>query len=203
MSSVKNKMKDPISPMEKITRQKIAERIKSVRTQGNYSLKDLADKSGVSASTIHKIENYTMVPTITTLLKIAKGLGKELHFFIDDVNSQKSYNVIRKNDAVLSIIKSQKILIRAVSSKFANTHLEVHHTTINKGGSSGKEDLFHDSEEVAICLKGWIELVIGSERIVLEPLDSIHIKGGVRHRWRNASVKDSEMLFIFSPPLFP
>jgi transcriptional regulator with XRE-family HTH domain len=191
-----------IGPLEKSTKKRIGERIKSARVQRNFSLNDLANMSEVSASTIHKIENYAMVPTVTTLLKIAKGLEKDLHFFIDEADSQKDYKVIRQNEAPLSSIKPQKKLIRALSSKFANTHLEVHYCTIYKDGSSGKKSLLHDSEEVAICLKGRIEYFIDRERIMLEPFDSIHIKGGVRHRWRNIWSGKTETLFIFSPPLF-
>lgn len=188
--------------MEKSTRQRIGDRIRSARVQRNYSLNDLANKSRVSASTIHKIENYNMVPTVTTLLKIARGLGKDLHFFLDDADSRKDYVVIRKNEGTITRMRSQRSLIRAISSKFDNTHLEVHHTTIEKGGNSAREDLVHDVEEVAICLKGRVEFVLGGERIVLGPLDSIHIRRGARHRWRNAWSDETELLFIFTPPLF-
>jgi transcriptional regulator with XRE-family HTH domain len=199
---MKKSRNNHIDPLETSTRKRIGERIKSARAQRDYSLNDLANRSGVSASTIHKIENYAMVPTVTTLLKIAKGLEKGLHFFIDDADSEKDYMLIRQHEGTLSTVKPQKILIRALSSKFDNTHLEVHHSTIERSGNSGKEGILHENEEVAICLKGRIEFVIGSERIVLERLDSIHIKGGVRHRWRNVWSGRTEMLFIFSPPLF-
>jgi len=199
---MKKNRKNHIDPLEKSTRKRVGDRIKSARVQRNYSLNDLAKRSGVSASTIHKVENYVMVPTVTTLLKIAKGLEKGLHFFIDDADAEKAYMLIRRHEGTLSTVKSQKILIRALSSKFDYTHLEVHHGTIERGGNSGREGILHENEEVAICLKGRIEFVIGSERIVLERLDSIHIKGGVHHRWRNVWSGRSEVLFIFSPALF-
>jgi len=188
--------------LEKSTRQRIGDRIRSARVQRNYSLNDLANRSGVSASTIHKIENYNMVPTVTTLLKIARGLRKDLHFFLDDTDSRKDYVVIRKNEGTITRMRSQRSLIRAISSKFDNTHLEVHHTTVEKGGMSAREDLIHNVEEVAICLKGRFEFVIGGERVTLEPLDSIHIRRGARHRWKNVWSDKAELLFIFTPPLF-
>lgn len=199
---MKSKRNNHIDPLEKSTRKRIGERIKSSRVQRSFSLNDLASRSGVSASTIHKIENYAMVPTVTTLLKIAKGLEKGLHFFIDDADSRKDYMLIRQHEGTLSTVKPQKILIRALSSKFDNTHLEVHHGTIERGGNNGNEGILHENEEVAICLKGRIEFEIGGEKIVLEPQDSIHIKGGVHHRWRNVWSGRTEMLFIFGPPLF-
>jgi transcriptional regulator with XRE-family HTH domain len=143
-----------IRRMEKLTRKRIGERIKSTRLERTFSLNQLARKSGLSCSTIHKIEQHRMVPTVTTLLKIARGLDKEVNFFIEDEDSLRGFKVIRKEGSTISAIKPQCALIRAVSSRFNTTKLEVHHTVIGKGGKNGKEYLFHHSEEVAICLKG-------------------------------------------------
>ena len=40
------------------------------------SLQQLGERSDVSAAAIHKIEQGGMVPTITTLLKLASALGR-------------------------------------------------------------------------------------------------------------------------------
>jgi transcriptional regulator with XRE-family HTH domain len=54
----------------------IGPKIKALRKQHGYSLQSLAERADVSAATIHKIEQSDMVPTITTLLKIATALGR-------------------------------------------------------------------------------------------------------------------------------
>jgi transcriptional regulator with XRE-family HTH domain len=190
-----------LDSLEKSTRKRIGDRIRTARVQLNYSLNELATKSGVSTSTIHKIENYSMVPTVMTLLKIARGLDKDLHFFIDDTDSRREYNLIRHDEGTVTRIKTQRSLFRAVSSKLTGTRLEVLHCTIEKGGNSGRENLLHDNEEVAVCLRGGVEFVIGKERIILEPMDSIHIRRNVSHRWRNVWEDKTELLFIFTPPL--
>ncbi|UCB45230.1 MAG: helix-turn-helix transcriptional regulator [Spirochaetota bacterium] len=190
-----------LDSLEMSTRQRIGNRIKSERLQLNYSLSDLANKSGVSASTIHKIENYSMVPTVMTLLKIAHGLDRDLHFFVSDTDSMREYNLIRHNEGTITRIQRQRSLFRAVSSKLAGTRLEVLHCTIEKGGNSGRENLLHDNEEIAICLKGKAQFIIGKERVILESMDSLHIKRGISHRWKNAWENKTELLFIFTPPL--
>jgi transcriptional regulator with XRE-family HTH domain len=45
------------------------------RTDERLTLQMLAQRSGVAASTIHKIEAQQMVPTISVLFKIARGLS--------------------------------------------------------------------------------------------------------------------------------
>ncbi len=51
---MKKSRNNHIDPLETSTRKRIGERIKSARAQRDYSLNDLANRSGVSASTIHK-----------------------------------------------------------------------------------------------------------------------------------------------------
>jgi len=49
----------------------------SLRKRMGLSLQQLGERSDVSAAAIHKIEQGGMVPTITTLLKIAGALKEE------------------------------------------------------------------------------------------------------------------------------
>jgi transcriptional regulator with XRE-family HTH domain len=186
---------------ERITRQRMSEQVRSARSEKGYSLTDLARASGLSVSTIHKIENCAMTPTVMTLLRIVKAVGKDIDFFVGEPDDHKDYVVIRYREAICSVFAPEKSLIRGLSAKFPNCRLEVHHSRIRRGGHSGKKVLIHNSEEVSICWKGMMKFIIGKETTVLEPLDSIHIKSGVRHRWENAWNGESEVLFVYSPPL--
>ena len=54
----------------------IGPKVKKLRQEQRLSLQQLAIKAEVSAAAIHKIERNDMVPTITTLLKIATALDR-------------------------------------------------------------------------------------------------------------------------------
>jgi len=188
--------------LEEETRKRIGSRIRTARKREKLSLNDLYKICGVSASTIHKIENYSMTPTVTTLHKIAMGLGKNLNFFLDRDHPDRAYHVTRKDEGTMTTLKPQKNLLRSISAYFKNARLEVLHNIIEKGGNSGKDFIAHNSEEVTICLSGTFEFEIDNDKVLLEPMDSIHIDDGCPHRWRNPGRKEAEVLFIFSPPLF-
>jgi transcriptional regulator with XRE-family HTH domain len=53
----------------------MANQLKACRARDGSTLQQLANRCGVAASTIHKIESQQMVPTVSVLLKIARGLG--------------------------------------------------------------------------------------------------------------------------------
>src|SRR3954449_9543908 len=62
----------------------IGPKLRALRKQAGLSLQQLAVKSDVSAAAIHKIEQSGMVPTITTLLKVAGALGRPVASFVDE-----------------------------------------------------------------------------------------------------------------------
>src|SRR6185312_9643791 len=61
----------------------IGPKLKRLRQEQRLSLQQLAVKAEVSAAAIHKIEGNDMVPTITTLLKIATALERPVSYFVD------------------------------------------------------------------------------------------------------------------------
>ena len=62
----------------------IGPKVKKLRQEQRLSLQQLAIKAEVSAAAIHKIERNDMVPTITTLLKIATALDRPVTYFVED-----------------------------------------------------------------------------------------------------------------------
>jgi len=54
----------------------MAIQLRACRARDGLTLQQLASRCGVAASTIHKIESQQMIPTVTVILKIARGLGR-------------------------------------------------------------------------------------------------------------------------------
>jgi transcriptional regulator with XRE-family HTH domain len=64
--------------------QDMATQIRACRSEDGLTLQQLANQSGVAASTIHKVEAQQMVPTVSVFLKIARGLGRRPDQLIRD-----------------------------------------------------------------------------------------------------------------------
>ena len=62
----------------------IGPRLKALRAELGLSLQQMSVIADVSAASIHKIERGEMVPTITTLLKLASALHRPLSYFVDE-----------------------------------------------------------------------------------------------------------------------
>lgn len=81
----------------------IGEKIKTLRKERNLTQKELANKIGVTASTVTKYENGQLEPNIEVLNKIADIFNISISDLIDNNNSKKELHIGHK---LLSIRKS-------------------------------------------------------------------------------------------------
>jgi DNA-binding XRE family transcriptional regulator len=78
----------PMKQGEYLTLMEFAARMKEVREQKHLSLTDVAIRSGIDKSAISRLENgLTENPTIGTLSKVARSLGKRIRIELDDVEA--------------------------------------------------------------------------------------------------------------------
>ncbi len=80
-----------------ITKEDLGNRIRLVRKQRTFTLKDLERVSGFSATHISEIERGKTSPTIGALVKIAKALGKETSYFLEE-EQLSEIAVVRRNE---------------------------------------------------------------------------------------------------------
>jgi transcriptional regulator with XRE-family HTH domain len=89
----------------------IGDRIKQVRTQKGFSTYDISEKTGVSQSTISKLENNKRKADYEILIKISKALNVDIEdFFKEDHPTQCNHKImdeiIKENDIIEKEIKS-------------------------------------------------------------------------------------------------
>ena len=83
-----------------------------------------------------------------------------------------------------------------------NGSVEMMQLTLAPGMRSSNQARGHKGEEVALLLSGSIELEVENGTCVLHAGDSIRIKSGLKHRWRNVGEEGCVQVFAISPPDF-
>lgn len=78
----------------------IGERIKSARNTSGLSMRELAEKAGVSAQAISKYERGINVPSSDVLIKLARALGKKVEYFFRPIEIKLSMPQYRKLKAM-------------------------------------------------------------------------------------------------------
>jgi len=86
---------DNVSPANAIGR-----RIRRLRTEAGWSLRDLAEQSGVAASTVSSLERDQSMPSLRSLHKLSRAFGMTLASLLE-VHERDRSLVVRKNERML------------------------------------------------------------------------------------------------------
>jgi transcriptional regulator with XRE-family HTH domain len=179
----------------------IGPKLRGLRKQAGLSLQQLAGRSDVSAAAIHKIEQSGMVPTITTLLKLAGALGRPVAYFVDEEEAAADPTVFIKDGDQRAILTSHTgIDLAGISGAYGRFFLAGARATVIPGASSGERPMEHPGEELVYLLEGELEFVVNDQTYSLHPGDSLHFRTVQPHFWRNPGATDAVALWMALRP---
>lgn len=180
----------------------IGKTIKRIREEKGVTVAELADKCGLSKNLIAQIEGDIISPPISTLLRIAKILEVPLSaLFREDINDKKTV-VIRKDERLLSTRRqvSQNLKLGYTYETLAHKKIIKHFEPFLVTFDVKKEDeivrFSHEGEEFAFVLEGTLEFSTDTEKILLEPGDSIYFESSQLHGFRALGDKPAKAVVI-------
>ena len=181
---------------------RIAARIRSWRDEAGLTLQQLGDRSAVSASTIHKIENLQTVPTIAVLLKVANGLNRRPSELLAEVDVGRQVAVLRRDERQSLSINDMGGIEHLVGM-IPRNKLDLWRARLDPGVGAGMDGFepwqFH-GEIVLLVEEGTIECTIGDEQYVIGPGDSIHFDPSIPHRWVAGGEKPAQVVVVVTIP---
>lgn len=166
---------------------RVAARIKQWRGEAGLSLQELANRSDVSPSTIHKIEHCQTVPTIAVVLKLAAGLGRHPTELFEDADQSSSTFLIRA-DKRRELTTPQGARIQELAGDPATRDLGMWRVEHPPGFSFSKRTMNHVSGEVVLYIEtGELQVRVGDEDFSLDTGDTLHFKASSPYSWQNVS----------------
>ena len=111
----------------------ISDRIRKGRENKHLTLVELGLRSGVAPSTIQKIENRQMTPSIVVILKIAAGLGLEGGDLIAPPNPSPRDTIIQRKGQHARIVVSKALMFEKLSADILGSELECWRIVIAAG----------------------------------------------------------------------
>lgn len=176
-------------------------RIKNIRIEKNLLLKEVADRCGVSSSLLSQIEKGTANPSLNTIKSIAQALEVPIfNFFIETEGENYNVNILKKEDR--KIITTKDIIYELISPENTKALECMKMIFPKKGAQTSVEPMAHKGEEVAVVIKGRVELYIGGNSVILGEGDSVQIPPITPHKWININDEESVVLFSVTPPEF-
>lgn len=177
---------------------RIAARIRGWRDDAGLTLQQLGDRSKVSASTIHKIENLQTVPTIAVLLKVANGLNRRPSELLAEVDVGRQVAVMRRDERP-SLSVDDKGAIEHLVGMIPRNKLDIWRVRIEAGvgaGMQGGEPWQFSGEMVILVEEGRVDVEVGGEDFEVGPGDSIHFDPSLPHRWIAGGEKPAQAVIM-------
>ncbi len=177
------------------------DKLRAVREKKKMTMKDVAEKAGVSESLISQIETNKVSPAIETLLTISEILDIDLEYLFSDLKKKRKVNLVRfemRNKIILENVTYEQ-LVKTVEEK--NEHgIEAYYMTIEKGGKSGSDEYGHKGKELGVIISGSGDFTIGGQTMHLNEGDSISFDSDVPHSLVNSGNKDLKAFWVITPP---
>ncbi len=178
----------------------IGQRVQQFRKNKSMSLKDLAERTGLSQSMLSQLERGLANPSINTLKQVAEALDVALFEFFSEDASADDFIIRPQQRKRLVLPESMDVRYEFLTPDLGGS-IEYCLMTLQPGALSGPYQN-HKGEEVGYILQGSMTLELENESRVLFQGDSLRLPPLTRHRWRNHSGQDAQLLFAVTPPSF-
>jgi len=178
---------------------RLGRRVRRWREERHWTLQELAARSGLATSTVHKVESAQMIPSVAVLLKLARGLGRRAAELIHDEGAASE--LLHRRAAEREPVGAEgQLLLERLSGELSDPALEAWRVTVHPGFGSGGDELRYDGEEIVFVEAGEVTFRVDGREHVLGPGDSLHLKARAPHGWHNRSPVPARFVVTGTPP---
>jgi transcriptional regulator with XRE-family HTH domain len=161
------------------------------------SVRSLAASSGVTSGFISQLENGHVMPSVSTLVRLAASLGTGVGELFD---SSRPRTMIVRHDARPRFEYPDLGIVDEIVSADPNDKLEVLLGYIQPNGGSGDDLYTHGAEsEFVLVLSGELQIMLGDEQHVLTAGDAITFSGDTPHGYVNRQEEPAHVLWAMTP----
>jgi transcriptional regulator with XRE-family HTH domain len=180
----------------------VGTRIRALRDAMGFSLRDLAERSGVSAPMLSQVERGETSPTLAVAAKIAAGLELTLSQLLR-LDEGQHVAVVRTADRHRFERGGHRVeeLTPSLPGQRADVSL---HVLAPGAATGGREDPpMHEpgSRETAVVLAGTLALTVDGTRYELRAGDSVTFDADLPHHLENEGEEPTRFLAVIAAGL--
>jgi transcriptional regulator with XRE-family HTH domain len=172
-------------------------KIRGLRNHFGYSLRTLAERSGLNINTLSLVENGKISPSVGTLQQLARALEVPISaFFESEPVSKRIVFTVQDHrpEAIFGNTRMQNL-----GKDLAGNAIQPFVVKLEPGSGSGDRMIVHTGHEFVYCLSGSVLYRIGDVEYSLGPGDSIVFESHLPHKWKNIAETLSQILLILIP----
>jgi XRE family transcriptional regulator, regulator of sulfur utilization len=177
-------------------------RIRALRDAMGFSLRDLAERSGVSAPMLSQVERGETSPTLAVAVKIAAGLELTLSQLL---RLDEGQHVAVSRASARRHYKRGGHRIEELTPPLPGQRADVSLHTLEPGATTGgREDPpMHEpgSRETAVVLAGALALIVDGSRHDLQEGDSVTFDADLPHHFENDGAEPTRFIAVIAAGL--
>jgi transcriptional regulator with XRE-family HTH domain len=180
----------------------LGERIRALRDGMGLSLRDLAERSGVSAPMLSQVERGETSPTLAIAERIAAGLDLSLSQLLR-LDEDGHVVVIRRGEGRSRSRRGHRVEELTPPLPGQRADVSLHRLEPGAATAGPGDPPLHEpgSRETAIVLGGAVALVIDGEQHELTEGDSVTFDADLPHHLENPGQEPAELLAIVAAGL--
>lgn len=190
----------PIARPATIDAHTLGERLRAARTRHRFTLRQAAERSGLSRAFISQVELGRVSPSVASLSRIAEALGESLVELFQPP-TDRTEGLVRAGERVQMTLPEggnlDEILTPSLSGK-----LLVLRSTIMPGAASGPAYHHGAEEECVVVLEGRLEVGVEDTSYELAPGDALTFRSLRPHSWRNVGDENVVAIWVITPPKY-
>jgi transcriptional regulator with XRE-family HTH domain len=180
----------------------VGARVRALREAMDLSLRDLAERSGVSAPMLSQVERGETSPTLATAERIAAGLDLSLSQLLR-LDEGGHVLVIRAGERRVRSRRGHHT--EELTPPLPGQRADVSEHTLDPGASTGTagDPPMHEpgARETAVVLEGAVTLLIDDERHDLDAGDSVTFDADLPHNFTNQGDTPARFLAVVAAGL--
>jgi XRE family transcriptional regulator, regulator of sulfur utilization len=180
----------------------VGPRIRALREAMSLSLRDLADRSGVSAQMLSQVERGETSPTLAVAAKIASGLELTLSQLL---RLDEGRHIAISRAAERRSSRRGGHLIEELTPPLPGQRADVSLHVLDPGATTGgaSDPPMHEpgSRETAVVLAGDLALVLEGERTELHEGDSVTFDADLPHHFENEGTEPTRFIAVIAAGL--
>jgi transcriptional regulator with XRE-family HTH domain len=182
----------------------IGQRVRALRAAMRLSLRDLAERSGVSAPMLSQVERGETSPTLSVAARIAGGLDLSLSQLLR-LDEGGAVTVVRASERAAGGARARGHSYEVLTPPLPGQRAEVSLHQLKPGSlTAGVDDPpMHEpgARETAVVLEGALRLHCDGQMHDLEEGDSVTFDSDLPHRFENPGAAPTRFLAVVTAGL--
>ena len=177
----------------------LGKRLKKRRTEMKLSLRDLAEKTDLTASFLSQLERGLTNSSLKSLQRIADALKVPLLYFLSDKSNASP--VVRAGQRAKLELDDDTISYELLSPNLAGK-LEAMMRALKPGGEVIARSLSVETEQIIFLLEGVLTVTLKNQAYTLNAGDSIYFNGDDLVKLTCGDEKPARWISVITPPVF-